>query len=223
MRTTWILGCALFLVVAMTACGPGGGNADRDTQTAEADRQPTTTQSPSPYGTAQQQGQPGEPGQADGQPDATAVIEPTQGQNVRGTVEFREKDGGVLVTAHLQGLTEGEHGIHVHEKGDCSAPDASSAGEHFAPGEPHGAPDAQQGQRHEGDLGNVTAGPDGSATYERMDNVMDLSAIIGKAVVVHAQRDDMKTQPSGNSGARIGCGVVARSSGASGSSTPTGS
>jgi Cu-Zn family superoxide dismutase len=127
----------------------------------------------------------------------------------------------VLVTAHLQGLAEGEHGIHVHEKGDCSAPDASSAGAHFAPGEPHGAPDAQAGQRHAGDLGNVTASADGSATYERMDNVIDLSSIIGKSVVVHAQRDDMQTQPSGNSGARIGCGVVARAHGSAGS-TPTG-
>ena len=131
------------------------------------------------------------------------------------------RTSGVLITAHLQGLTEGEHGIHVHEKGDCSAPDASSAGEHFAPGEPHGAPDAQEGQRHEGDLGNVMAGADGSATYQRMDNVIDLSSIIGKAVIVHAGRDDMRTQPSGNSGARIGCGVVARSAGAAGS-TPTG-
>jgi Cu-Zn family superoxide dismutase len=209
MRTIWILGCALFLVVGLTSCGPGGGNAERDAQNAEADRQPTTPN-------------PGQPGQAaDGEPDATAMIEPTQGQSVRGSVEFREKDGGVLITAHLQGLTEGEHGIHVHEKGDCSAPDASSAGEHFAPGEPHGAPDAQEGQRHEGDLGNVMAGPDGSATYERMDNVIDLSSIIGKAVIVHAGRDDMQTQPSGNSGARIGCGVVARSAGGTGS-TPTG-
>ena len=219
MRKTRILGCVLLLVAAI-ACGPGGGNADRDAQTAEADRQPTTTEaSPNPYGTAQ--GQPGQEGQADGEPDATAVIEPTQGQSVRGTIEFREKDGGVLVTAHLQGLTEGEHGIHVHEKGDCSAPDASSAGEHFAPGEPHGAPDAQEGQRHTGDLGNVTASADGSATYERMDNVIDLNSIIGKSIVVHAQRDDMQTQPSGNSGARIGCGVVARAHGAAGS-TPTG-
>lgn len=217
MRTIWILGCVLFLLVGLAACGPGGGNAERDAQEADADRQPTSTPpSPSPYGTAPGQ-QPGQPGQADGEPDATAVIEPTQGQSVRGTVEFREQDGGVLVTAHLQGLTEGEHGIHVHEKGDCSAPDASSAGEHYAPGEPHGSPDAQQGQRHAGDLGNILAGPDGSAHYERMDSVMDLSSIIGKSVIVHAQRDDLQTQPSGNSGARIGCGVVARSAHSPGS------
>src|SRR5690349_233994 len=82
---------------------------------------------------------------------ATAQLAPTQGNNVHGMVKFTETADGVKVVAHLEGLTPGQHGFHVHEKGDCSAPDATSAGSHFNPGgAPHGAPDAAQ--RHTGDL-----------------------------------------------------------------------
>lgn len=143
---------------------------------------------------------------------AVANLEPTEGNDVTGTVEFIEAPEGVRVVANIMGLEEGQHGFHVHETGDCSAPDASSAGGHFAPeGSPHGAPTDAADQRHTGDLGNVEADSAGSASYERVDEQIRLSganSIIGKAVVVHADPDDLESQPSGNAGARLACGII---------------
>jgi superoxide dismutase, Cu-Zn family len=145
---------------------------------------------------------------------ATARLQPTQEQQsqVSGQVTFTEVDGGVRVEADLQGLTQPLHGFHIHEFGDCSAPDASSAGGHFNPdGSRHGGPDAPAGQRHAGDLGNIQTGPDGTARYDRVDRLLQLrgdQTIIGKAVVVHAQGDDLQTDPTGASGARLACGVI---------------
>jgi Cu-Zn family superoxide dismutase len=139
----------------------------------------------------------------------TAKIEPTQGNTAKGEVRFYKVSGGVRVVARLEGLSPGRHGFHIHEKGDCSAPDASSAGGHFNPaGAPHGAPTADKTARHAGDLGNVEAGPDGKASYDRVDTVLDYAQLQGLSVLVHAGEDDYTTQPSGNSGARIGCGVI---------------
>ena len=139
----------------------------------------------------------------------TAKIEPTQGNTAKGEVRFYKVGGGVRVVAQLEGLSPGRHGFHIHEKGDCSAPDASSAGGHFNPtGAPHGAPTADKTHRHAGDLGNIEAGPDGKASYDRVDTVLDYAQLQGLSVLVHAGEDDYTTQPSGNSGARIGCGVI---------------
>ena len=139
----------------------------------------------------------------------TAKIAPTQGNTAKGEVRFYKVSGGVRVVAQLEGLSPGRHGFHIHEKGDCSAPDASSAGGHFNPsGAPHGAPTADKTARHAGDLGNIEAGPDGKAGYDRVDTVLDYAQLQGLSVLVHAGEDDYTTQPSGNSGARIGCGVI---------------
>lgn len=144
--------------------------------------------------------------------EAMAVLEPTEGNETRGQVTFTQTDEGVRVVAEISGLTGDRHGFHVHEFGDCSAPDASSAGGHFNPtGAPHGAPDASAAQRHIGDLGNIEAGADGSARYERVDEVLQLSgpnSIVGKAVIVHAGEDDLTTQPTGDAGSRLACGVI---------------
>ena len=138
-----------------------------------------------------------------------ARVEPTAGNTARGEVRFTKVDGGVRVTASFEGLPPGTHGFHLHETGDCSAPDAASAGAHYNPaGAPHGSPDAASAGRHMGDLGNVEAGADGRATYERVDNVLVYDNLKGLAVLVHASADDLTSQPSGNAGARIGCGVV---------------
>jgi Cu-Zn family superoxide dismutase len=114
------------------------------------------------------------------------------------------------MTATLEGLPPGEHGFHVHENGDCSAPDASSAGGHFNPTQhPHGAPEAPE--RHMGDLGNITADAGGKAQVTRTFTGVQLdgdNGIVGKAVIVHAAPDDFKTQPTGNAGARLACGVI---------------
>ena len=142
---------------------------------------------------------------------AVAMLEPTEGNNARGTVTFTQMDGAVQVQADLTGLAPGQHGFHVHENGDCSN-NAEAAGGHFAPqGNPHGAPDAPMGQRHVGDFGNLDVGADSTANYTRVDSLIALegmNSIVGKAVVIHANADDLQSQPSGNSGPRVACGVV---------------
>jgi len=132
-------------------------------------------------------------------------------KSVAGTVEFKEVDDGVEITANLEGLKKGSHGFHIHEKGDCSAPDAKSAGGHFNPsGHKHGAPEASE--HHEGDLGNITAGKDGKATTTLTVKGITLkdgdTSIVGKGFIIHDKADDLKTQPTGNAGDRVACGVI---------------
>lgn len=142
--------------------------------------------------------------------EAVAIVKPTEGNSVTGKVTFAQEGDDLYIIADFEGLKPGEHGFHIHEKGDCSAHDASSAGGHFNPtNKQHGGPNDEE--RHAGDLGNVTADETGKAHYEFTDKVLKLHGetnIIGRSVVVHADRDDLKTQPTGNSGARIGCGVI---------------
>ena len=140
-----------------------------------------------------------------------SVLHPTAGNKVSGTVTFTSVTDGVQVHAEIAGLTPGKHGFHVHEFGDCSAADASSAGAHFNPtNQPHAGPDAVA--RHEGDMGNVEADASGNAKLDYVDHQISLAndakSAIGRSVVVHAKPDDLKTQPSGDSGARIACGVI---------------
>ena len=141
---------------------------------------------------------------------AVAVLHATKGSEVHGTMTFTKIDGGIRVVAELEGLKPGEHGFHIHEFGDCSTPDATSAGGHFNPGgHPHAGPDAEK--RHEGDLGNITADAAGKAHYERVDTQLSFDgrdSIIGRSVIVHEKVDDLKSQPTGNAGARIACGVI---------------
>lgn len=147
-------------------------------------------------------------------PGASANLVPTKGNQARGTVTFTQKGDKVLVKASLAGLNPNtEHGFHIHEKGDCSAPDAMSAGGHFNPaGAQHGHPGG--GVHHVGDMPNLKADATGAATltWEETDfTVTDGPAsIVGRAVVVHLNADDYKSQPAGNSGPRIACGVIAR-------------
>ncbi len=141
---------------------------------------------------------------------AEAQINPTKNNMVGGTVTFEKEKDGILVTAKLTGLTPGKHGFHVHAVGDCSAPDGTSAGAHFDPmSMKHGSPTSPE--RHEGDLGNILAGTDGVATLSWKDKMLSLSgptSVVGKSVIVHAAADDFTTQPTGNAGARVACGVI---------------
>jgi Cu-Zn family superoxide dismutase len=141
---------------------------------------------------------------------AVATLSPTQGSSVKGTATFAAADKGVKVTVHVTGLTPGKHGFHIHEFGDCSAPDAASAGGHFNPtGDPHAAP--TEAKRHVGDLGNIEADKDGTAHLEYVDahaSFDGASSILGHGVIVHANPDDLKTQPTGNAGGRVACGVI---------------
>lgn len=141
---------------------------------------------------------------------AVAVLHPTEGNTVHGVVTFTKVENGIKVVADIKGLAPGKHGFHIHEYGDCSAPDATSAGGHFNPdNKQHGAPDAAE--RHVGDMGNVTADADGNGHLELIDNLMTFSgphSIIGRGVIVHSGEDDLTSQPTGNAGSRVACGVI---------------
>jgi Cu-Zn family superoxide dismutase len=142
--------------------------------------------------------------------NAIAVLSPASGSDVHGTVTFTKLGDEVKVVADVTGLTPGKHGFHIHEFGDCSDPKATSAGGHFNPGHhDHGAPDATD--RHAGDLGNIEADANGKAHLELTDKILKLSgehSIIGHAVIVHEKADDLKTQPTGDAGGRLACGVI---------------
>jgi Cu-Zn family superoxide dismutase len=141
---------------------------------------------------------------------AVAVLYPTEGNDVSGTVTFTQMDNGVEVEADLVGLGSGKHGFHIHEYGDCSAPDGKSAGGHYNPtGQPHAGPG--QSKRHMGDLGNIEAHNSAKASYKRLDSQLVLNgqnSIIGRGIIVHGGADDLKSQPSGAAGPRMACGVI---------------
>ena len=141
---------------------------------------------------------------------AICVLQPTAGNAVSGTVTFTKTDGGVLVKAEVSGLTPGKHGFHIHQFGDLTAPDGTSAGGHFNPtGHDHGA--SHGDVRHVGDLGNLEANADGVATYEVSYPGMTFAgpeSILGRGIIVHADEDDLVSQPTGAAGARVAIGVI---------------
>ena len=140
---------------------------------------------------------------------AIAVLHPASGSKITGTVTFTKTGDTVQVVADITGLTPGKHAFHIHEFGDCSAPDAASAGSHFNPTkQPHGAPDAPE--HHVGDFGNLEADSSGKAHLELKSNMLKFSgegSILGHAVIVHEKVDDY-SQPVGNAGGRVACGVI---------------
>lgn len=142
---------------------------------------------------------------------ARATIESRSGSTVTGQASFTEAKGGVLVEIEVHHAPPGWHAVHVHEKGDCSAPDGSSAGGHFNPAsKSHGSPHAPE--HHAGDLGNLWVDEQGEGHHVIL--MPDLSvadgptSVRGRAIIVHAGVDDLVTQPTGNAGGRIGCGVI---------------
>ena len=141
---------------------------------------------------------------------AIAVIHPTQGNEARGVVKFSEEKNGMHIVADISNLTPGTHGFHIHEFGDCACPDANCAGGHYNPTkQPHGGPHDKK--RHSGDLGNIEADVQGNAHIDLIDDVITLNgrhSIIGRSVIIHEKADDFISQPSGDAGARIGCGVI---------------
>jgi Cu-Zn family superoxide dismutase len=141
---------------------------------------------------------------------AAAVVNALSASGVSGQVTFAKAEGGVKVTVKLAGLKPGPHGFHIHEFGDCSAADGTSAGGHFNPtGDPHAGP--KEMKRHEGDMGNIEADKDGAAALEYVDAKLSFDgtgSVLGRGIIVHAAADDFKTQPTGNAGGRLGCGVI---------------
>jgi Cu-Zn family superoxide dismutase len=145
---------------------------------------------------------------------AQAKLAPTKDSKVSGLVTFEQLADGVHVKAKVEGLTPGAHGFHIHEKGDCSAPDGSSAGGHFNPtSAPHGNP--SHAAKHSGDFGNITADAKGVATLDVKVPLAQLTLTEGspvnalnRGVIVHMAADDYTTQPTGNAGGRLACGVI---------------
>ncbi|WP_235974118.1 superoxide dismutase family protein [Luteimonas deserti] len=188
------------LALALAACGVDDGGSGENAA-AEADRAaetagPTTR----PDATA---------------PVAIARLEPTEGSATRGDLRFVASRDRIEVTGTLTGLPGGgTHGFHVHETGDCRAPDATSAGGHFNPADTaHGR--VGRGDHHAGDSDNIRAGADGRAQVQGWLEGATLgdgaaTDIVGRAVIVHADADDYTTQPTGNAGDRVACGVIER-------------
>jgi len=145
-------------------------------------------------------------------PKASAVLEPTKGSTVRGNVSFVQIGDKVRVNATVSGLKpNGEYGFHIHEAGDCSSGDGMSAKGHF---NPYGKPHAHAGtpERHAGDLTSLKSDGNGNASLKVDLDVITVApgpaSVVGRGLIVHAQADDFKTQPTGNAGARSACAVI---------------
>jgi Cu-Zn family superoxide dismutase len=140
-----------------------------------------------------------------------ARIEAKSGSTVTGEAHFTETADGVKVHVHIEKAPPGTHGLHIHEKGDCSDAEAKNAGGHFNPGGmPHAGPTAAQ--RHAGDLGNIEVKENGTGDLDITSEMLTVksgpNSVIGRSVVFHEKADDLATQPTGNAGGRLGCGVI---------------
>ena len=196
---------SLFLAsaLALTACNKG----------AEPDAAPADTVA-APAATAPAADPAAPPEMA--KPIATAQLQPTKDSTVAGTINFSLVDGQLRASGDITGLKpDSEHGFHIHEKGDCSAPDGTSAGGHFNPGSSeHGSISAAM--HHGGDMPNIKADEQGNAHIDGpvASNVNvgvgDGFDIVGRGLIVHADPDDYKTQPTGNAGPRLACAVITK-------------
>lgn len=145
----------------------------------------------------------------------TIQLNPKSSSSVNGTVEFKETDGIVQMTAKIKGLSVGSHAIHIHDKADCSSPDGKSSGGHWNPtAQPHGKWGAETGY-HKGDIGNfIVENVDDTTTIEFSTDEWcmgcgdDTKDILGKGVIVHQGVDDFTSQPSGAAGSRVSCGGI---------------
>lgn len=143
---------------------------------------------------------------------AIATIGPTSDSSVTGMAVFTKDGYQITLTIEIQNASPGIHAVHIHENGDCSAPDGTSAGGHWNPtGVAHGK--WGEGEFHLGDIGNITVGEDGTGSIELTTDLWEIGTgsdvdVVGKGIIVHAGADDFTSQPSGAAGARIGCGVI---------------
>ena len=141
---------------------------------------------------------------------AICVMTPTEGHEVKGLITFTQTDDGILIEADIEGLSEGNHGFHIHEWGDISKSDGTSAGGHFNPDNTdHAGPG--DAIRHAGDLGNITADENAKAHYRQIDSLISFTGknnIIGRSVIIHVGEDDLVSQPTGDAGGRVAQGVI---------------
>ena len=196
MRNRSVLGCVgLSVVLALAGCDRGEEEAGVEEEYGSGVAEAT----PTPEGPAME-------------PEIVAA-QLAGPSGVAGVVTFTEQaGGGVQVVTRVQGAVPGPHGLHLHQGSSCDGPDFQSAGDHFNPtGASHGGPDSPQ--HHAGDLGNLEVAADGTGTADVNAGMLTIegpSGVIGHAVILHEKADDLTTQPSGASGARVACGVVER-------------
>jgi Cu-Zn family superoxide dismutase len=199
------LNCLVLGSVALVLVACGGSNQNTPPATPEATSN-TALPTSDPSTPADAAALP-----AAGSKTVEVTIQPKSNSSISGKATLVEVPDGVKVTLALANVPPGEHGAHVHEKGDCSAPDGSSAGGHFNPaGNPHALPAATP--RHLGDLGNITVDANGKGTLEIVAPGANLkpndpNSFLGRAIIIHEKKDD-GGQPSGNAGGRIGCGEI---------------
>ncbi|HTQ05219.1 MAG TPA: superoxide dismutase family protein [Polyangiaceae bacterium] len=184
--------------LALAACGGGQQNTPPEVPSATSNN-PLPADSSTPAATAM------------GPKTIEVTIQPKSNSNISGKATFTEVPEGVKVTLALANVPPGEHGAHVHEKGDCSDPEGKSAGGHFNPANnPHALPSTSP--RHLGDLGNITVDANGKGTLEIVAAGANLkendpNSFLGRAIIIHEKKDD-GGQPTGNAGGRIGCGEI---------------
>lgn len=188
----------LVLAASILACAAGCGQKSPEPAPAEP-APPPVAETPMPP--------------AEQTVGAVAELKATEGNGVSGTIRIDSVADGVHMTGTITGLTPGStHGFHVHENGDCSAPDASSAGGHFNPtSQPHGDPRGDT--HHLGDIPNITADADGAVELDTVTSGLSLRTgnpndIVNRAIIVHEKADDYQSQPSGDAGKRIACGII---------------
>jgi Cu-Zn family superoxide dismutase len=212
MKKTSISLCLLIagLALSQTACNPPAGDNSAEKPSDHAESHDHSQEKPSDH--AADHSHAAEAPASKEITEAVAHLQPTEGNTAEGTVTFTKVENGIRVNVELTGVTgePGKRGFHIHEKGDCSAPDGTSAGGHFNPhGADHGGPDSET--RHAGDFGNVEVDANGNVSTEFIDTHISLEgedSIIGRAVILHAGTDDLKSQPTGDAGARAACGVI---------------
>ena len=143
---------------------------------------------------------------------AVAIIGPTSGSNVTGTATFNQTGDQISLLVEINNVSPGLHAVHIHEFGDCSSPDGKSAGGHWNPtGVAHGV--WGEGEFHLGDIGNINVGEDGTGSIKLTTSLWEIGTgsnvdVVGRGIIIHAGADDFTSQPSGNAGARIGCGAI---------------
>lgn len=188
-RHIWLL--SLLAVAVLVACG--GDESDDYAAEPEAIEPAPQAEAPRPV-------------------VAVAELEAKSESTVAGTATFSAEGGQVSLTIELRGTEPGTHAVHLHETGDCSAPDAMSAGGHWNPtGDDHGMWD--QAPFHLGDIGNVEVGADGYGSFTLTTDRWTVGDggpvdVVGRSVIVHVDADDFTTQPTGAAGGRIACGLV---------------
>lgn len=189
LKTGWIL---ILGVVVLVGCG---GKQEEAAPTPEPEAAP-------------------EPVEMAASATASVEFQSREGMTITGSIGFEETEGAglVVIAGSVAGAPAGSHGLHIHEIGDCSAADFKSSGGHFNPaGVPHAGP--MDSERHGGDLGNIEIGADGTGSIELSSDLITLAvgaenSIVGRAVILHEGEDDLVSQPTGDAGGRIACGVI---------------